>query len=255
MINLADAKRKVLVTGGASGIGQDIGALLHSQGWQVHLVDLNSDLLLKARETIGLSQDQIHVADVSDEGAINAIVERIVTDGPIAALVNSAGVAIDKPLIETEVTDFKRMIDINLIGTFVATRAAARHWIRSDLPGAVVNISSVSGIMGSRGRSAYGASKGAINQLTRILATELGPKKIRVNTVAPGAIDTPLSRAVHTEDVRNQWNERIPMARYGTVREVASTVAFLISDEASYVNGQLLAVDGGFCTAGLMVTS
>lgn len=246
-------KKKVVITGGASGIGLDIAALLLARGWEVHLIDLKSDNLKQACDHLELPHDNAHIADVSEEAAITAIFDSITAGGPLAALVNSAGIGADKLMVDTEVADFRRMFDVNLIGTFLPARAAARHWLASGLPGAIVNVSSVSGIMGSKGRSAYGASKAAVNQFTRILATELGPKGIRVNAVAPGAIDTPLSRAVHTDDVRRQWEVRIPLARYGTVREIAGTVAFLISDEASYVNGQILAVDGGFSSAGLMV--
>ncbi|ACI59469.1 short-chain dehydrogenase/reductase SDR (plasmid) [Rhizobium leguminosarum bv. trifolii WSM2304] len=246
-------KKKVVVTGGASGIGMDIAALLLSRDWEVHLIDLKLENLQLACDILGLSHGNAHVADVSDEQAIGTIFETLTRTGPLSALVNSAGIGVDKLVVDTDVADFRRMFDVNLVGTFLPARAAARHWLASGLPGAIVNVSSVSGILGSKGRGAYGASKAAVNQLTRIFATELGPKGIRVNAVAPGAIETPLSRAVHTEDVRRQWKVRIPLARYGSVREIAVTVAFLISDEASYINGQILAVDGGFSSAGLMV--
>ncbi|TJW38631.1 MAG: SDR family oxidoreductase, partial [Mesorhizobium sp.] len=148
--------------------------------------------------------------------------------------------------------DFRRIVDVNLTGTFIVSRAAARYWLERKLPGAIVNITSVSGLCGSKGRSAYGASKGGQNLLTLVMANELGVDGIRVNAVAPGPIETPLTQAVHTEDVRRQWLDRVPQRRYGTPREIAGAVAFLISDDASYINGQVLAVDGGFIHAGLV---
>lgn len=244
--------KSVVVTGGASGIGLDIVEVLSSRNWLVHIVDLNVQALEQACHGLGIPAERAHVANVADEAKMEAVVAKVDAEAPLGAMVNSAGIAMDKPAVDTSVEEFRRIVDINLTGTFICARAAARHWLARRTPGAIVNISSVSGIIGSKGRSAYGPSKAAVNHLTKILATELGRENIRVNAVAPGAIDTPLARAAHTVDVRRQWHERIPQARYGTVREIANVVAFLISDEASYINGQVLAVDGGFVSAGLM---
>jgi 3-oxoacyl-[acyl-carrier protein] reductase len=246
------AKNKcAVITGGASGIGLETAVVLKEQGWTVYLLDRNADALADACKELGVDGKHAIACSVTDEAEIDAAIAGIAASGNLTAVVNSAGIGMDKPAVDTSVEEFRRIVDINLTGTFIVARAAARHWIATETPGAIVNISSVSGMIGNKGRSAYGSSKGAVNMLTAILATELGQQNIRVNAVAPGAVDTPLSRAVHTEDVRAQWHERIPQRRYGTAREIASTVAFLVSDEASYINGQVIAVDGGFVTSGL----
>ena len=248
---MSNRSKSVLITGGASGIGLDIATLLHERNWKVYLIDRNADALADACEALSINPSQAIACSVTDENAIQSAIATAASDVPLAAIVNSAGIAMDRPAVDTSVVDFRRILDVNLTGTFIVCREAARHWLAGSMPGAIVNISSVSGLIGSKGRAAYGSSKGAVNLLTYILATELGHNGIRVNAIAPGAIDTPLSRAVHTDDVRAQWHERIPQHRYGTSREIATSVAFLISDDASYVNGQVLAVDGGFVNSGL----
>lgn len=248
---MRDNEKSVVITGGASGIGFEVAALLSGKGWTVVLLDTNAEMLTIACETLSIDQSQGIVCSVTEETDVEVAVKTATRFGKLTAIVNSAGIGLDKPAVDTGVDEFRRIVDINLTGTFIVARAAARHWISTKSPGSIINISSVSGIVGSKGRSAYGSSKGAVNLLTYVLATELGQHDIRVNAVAPGAIDTPMSRAIHTADVRAQWHDRIPQRRYGTSREVASMVAFLVSDEASYINGQIIAVDGGFSHAGL----
>ncbi|MBS9722191.1 SDR family oxidoreductase [Tianweitania sp. BSSL-BM11] len=245
--------KSVVVTGGASGIGFDIAGVLHARGWQVHLLDLKRESLDAACDKLGIPHDRGHNANVVDEDAVDALLQSVAQHAQLGAVVNCAGIGQDTPAIDMTVEDFRRIIDVNLTGTFIVARAAARYWLANTLPGAIVNIGSVSGLTGNKGRASYGSSKAAVSHLTRILCTEWGSDNIRINTVAPGAVNTPLTDLHHTPDVRQQWHERIPQKRYGTTREIANAVAFLISDEASYINGQTLAVDGGFTTAGLMV--
>lgn len=241
----------VAITGGASGIGLASARLLLARGFSPWLLDLEPQMLADACSELGISADCGFVCDVVDEMSVAGAIGKIAQAGQLVGVVNSAGIGMDRLAVETSVEDFCRILDVNLTGAFIVSRAAARHWLERGAGGSIVNISSISGLRGNRGRTAYGASKGGVNTMTMVMANELGPKGIRVNAVAPGPIDTPLSRAVHTEDVRAQWHKRVPMRRYGTTGEIAGTVAFLMSEDGGYVNGQVISVDGGFVTAGL----
>jgi NAD(P)-dependent dehydrogenase (short-subunit alcohol dehydrogenase family) len=248
------AGKTALVTGGASGIGLATAAILIDQGWKVVGMDRDPAALAKAEEQLAAHAGRFRLVqgDVTDEAAM----ERLVTDterdfGRVKGLVTSAGIGRDVPFLETTAEMFRTIHEVNVIGTFVVARAAAKA-MRASGGGAIVTIASVSGLTGNIGRTAYGSSKGAVVNLTRVMAVELARFRIRVNSVAPGPIETPLVAAVHTAAIREQWNEKVLLERYGTPAEIGEAVAFLLDEKrSSYVTGQILAVDGGFVACGL----
>ena len=164
------------------------------------------------------------------------------------------GIAVFKPLLDTTFDEWSRVLAINLNGPFLCTQACAPVMLKGG-GGAVVNIASISGLRASTLRVAYGTSKAAVIHLTRQQAVELGDRGIRVNCVAPGPVDTAMAALVHSADIRTSYHDAIPLNRYGTVHEIAHAVAFLCSDAASYINGQTLAVDGGFEATGVGLPS
>ena len=193
--------------------------------------------------------------DVSEPKQVKAAIAKVFRRfRRIDALVNNAGVALFKPILKTTAKEWSRVLDVNLSGPFFCTQACAPIMLKNG-GGAVVNITSISGLRASSLRVAYGTSKAALDHLTKQQAAELGNLGIRVNAVAPGPVDTAMARKVHTADIRADYHDAIPLNRYGTEEEIAQAVAFLCSDAASYINGQTLAVDGGFDAAGIGLPS
>jgi NAD(P)-dependent dehydrogenase (short-subunit alcohol dehydrogenase family) len=166
------------------------------------------------------------------------------------ALVNNAGIAVFKPLLETTLDDWQRTLAVNLTGAFLCVQAAAPQ-MREAGGGAIVNVTSISGFRASTLRVAYGTSKAALAHLTKQQAAELAALGIRVNAVAPGPVDTAMAKAVHTPAIRADYHDAIPLNRYGLEEELAEAIVFLCSERASYITGQTLAVDGGFESTGI----
>jgi NAD(P)-dependent dehydrogenase (short-subunit alcohol dehydrogenase family) len=247
------ASQKVaLVTGAARGIGLAVAKRFLAEGWRVALLDIEGQLLRDA--VAGLASPDSTMAlscDVSDATAVTGALAEIERRfGRLDALVNNAGIAVFAPLLETSDDDWKRVLEVNLTGPFFCTKAAA-PLMREHGGGAIVNITSISAVRASTLRSAYGTSKAGLAHLTKQLAVELAALGIRVNGVAPGPVETAMAKAVHTPEIRADYHDAIPLNRYGLEEELAEAVFFLCSDRASYITGQILAVDGGFDAAGI----
>jgi NAD(P)-dependent dehydrogenase (short-subunit alcohol dehydrogenase family) len=250
---MSSSPQKVaLVTGAARGIGLAVAKRFLADGWRVALLDIEHELLRGA--VAGLASPEVTVAlhcDVSDASAVTGALAEIERRfGRLDALVNNAGIAVFAPLLETANQDWNRILAVNLTGPFLCTKAAA-PLMREQGGGAIVNITSISAVRASTLRSAYGTSKAGLAHLTKQLAVELASLGIRVNGVAPGPVETAMAKAVHTPEIRADYHDAIPLNRYGLEEELAEAVFFLCSDRASYITGQILAVDGGFDAAGI----
>jgi 3-oxoacyl-[acyl-carrier protein] reductase len=244
--------RVAVVTGAGAGIGRGIALRLAAEGAIVVATDVQLDRVADARrqlleisgQAIGLELDVTsaqQVAQVYDE-----IVQRF---GRIDIQVSNAGVAERTPFLSTSVEQFERVLRVNLTGVFLTGQAAAQAMARAG-SGRIVNISSVSGQAGGIGRAAYGSSKAGIINLTQTMAMELAPHGILVNAVAPGP--TQVERTAHAPAQRQAFLGRMALKRYGTPAEVAAAVSFLCSDDAGFVTGHVLNVDGGFAAAGVL---
>ncbi len=242
------AGKAVIVTGGSRGIGRAIVELLAAEGAAVTF--LFRDDRAAAEQTVAQERARGHnifseQADVRDAGACAAVVERVVQrHGRVDVLVNNSAVIRDNLLPWLEPADVSEVLETNVTGVFNITRAVVPHMI-TRRSGKIINISSVAGEMAGRGQTNYAASKGAINAFTRALAVELAPRKITVNAVAPGIIETGMSEQIRAR-ANDEARSRILLRRFGTPLEVAYAVVFLASRFADYVTGQIIYVDGGF---------
>jgi glucose 1-dehydrogenase len=249
--------KNVLVTGGSSGIGQAIAVRFAEYGANVAIN------YLRQPEEAAETEEQVQscVAKVKREGVRDVLVQgdvsneddvvRMVADaveglGGVDVLVNNAGIQISRPTEELSSEQFDRVLAVNLRGAFLCAREAIRHFLAEEKPGSIVNISSVHQLIPKPGYLGYSASKGGMQNLTRTLALEYAGRGIRVNGVGPGATVTPINRAwIDDPEKRRQVEEHIPMQRAGDADEMAGVTAFLASDDAAYITGQTIFVDGG----------
>ena len=237
-----------LVTGAARGIGLATTNRFLEEGWKVIMIDWDGDELRKVSKP--LVNAFAITADISKEGDVKTFMTEVDENfGQLDAVVNNAGVADFGPIEETTFERWRAVMETNLDGTFLVTQEATR--LLKTKGGAIVNIASISGLRGSTLRTAYGTSKAAVIQLTLQQAVELGEHGIRVNAICPGPVRTKLAMAVHTQDIIDAYHDAIPLNRYGNEDEIANAIFFLCSEQASFITGQVLAVDGGFEAAGV----
>ena len=240
-------KQVVLVTGGSRGIGKSIALKYAENGYNIviNYVSENTDVkeLKKEFEKYGV-ECLIVKADVSKAEEVKNVVKQAIEKfEKIDVLVNNAGITRDALLMRMKEEDFDKVIEVNLRGTFLVTKAVTPYMMKKR-NGRIINLSSVVGVTGNAGQSNYSASKAGIIGFTKSVAKELASRNIRVNAVAPGFIDTDMT-SILSDDVKASINAQIPIKRMGTAREIANVVYFLGSEESSYITGQVINIDGG----------
>jgi len=232
-----------IVTGGARGIGHTIATELLKCGATV----VAADVLTGTPASFDGRTAEAATMDVTDAASVETVVTDVLArHGHVDILVNNAGITRDQLLMRMKREEWDKVIAVNLTGTFICTQAVLRPMMRQK-SGRIISISSVVGQMGNAGQSNYAASKAGIIGLSKSLAREVASRQVTVNVVAPGLIDTDMTKAL-TEDTRKAWLSAVPLDRFGTPEDVASAVCFLASPEASYITGQVLAVNGGMYT-------
>ena len=239
--------KTVFVTGGSRGIGKEVALEFAENGYNVvinyvssktNVEELKSEFESKGVKTL------IMQADVTDKEAIDEVVKKAIEEfGSIDVLVNNAGITRDNLLMRMSEEEFDKVIEINLKGTYIVTKAVTKYMMKKR-KGSIINLSSVVGVAGNAGQCNYSASKAGIIGFTKSVAKELASRNIRSNAVAPGFIETDMT-AVLSDEVKESIHNQIPLKRMGTAKEVANLIYFLGSEESSYITGQVINVDGG----------
>ena len=242
-----------IVTGAARGIGAEIAKKLAKEGADVAICDLKAEWCeetVKAVEALGVKAKGYGV-NVAASAEVDACVKAVIADfGKVDVMVNNAGITKDGLLMRMSDDDWDAVINVNLKGTFLFTRAVSRPMMKNkaadgtQLGGSIINIASVVGLIGNAGQANYTASKGGVIALTKTTAKELGSRNTRCNAVAPGFIQSKMTENL-PEEVKKSCMDSIPLKRFGTAEDIAKAVAWLAGDEASYVTGQVISVNGG----------
>ncbi len=248
-------QKVAVITGGARGIGFAIAQRFYQENYHIVILDNNQEALSTCQDNLkSEARYSFYLCDVSKESEVKATFESIISIfSHIHALVNNAGVAIFKQAEQVTFEDWTTVMNTNLNGTFLCSQACLPALRNAQ--GSIVNIASISGLRASTLRIAYGTSKAAIIHLTKQQAVEYGNMGVRANAVAPGPVETDMAKLVHSADIRTSYADAIPLARYGSTSEIANAVYFLCSKQATYINGQVLAADGGFDAAGVGLPS
>jgi len=230
-------QRSMIVTGAAHGLGAWIARAAAADGYRVAALDVES---MPKDASLDISPYQASVSDPDD-------VEAVIDDfGVPDVVVNNAGIVRFGPLAELDVADFRAVLDVNLVGTFIVASAVAKRWIAGQRPGCIVNITSMNGVAAGPNAGAYGASKAGVALLTMQMALEWGSNGIRVNAIAPGLIDAGMSLPIYAdEETRTARESKVPLGRLGDASDISDVVLFLASERASYIHGQNIVVDGG----------
>jgi len=239
-------KRLAVVTGAARGIGRAIVLELLKQGRVVAGLDINAEQLGELENVVKEASFTVitKCVDITDTAKFTETLESLASEyGGIGILVNNAGITRDGLIMRMSDEDFDNVIDVNLRAAFVATRTAVKSMVRNKF-GRIISLSSVSGVMGNAGQSNYAASKAGLIGLTKSVAREVAKKNITANCVAPGFIVTEMTDKL-PQPIKDAAKQMIPLRRFGSVDDVAKAVAFLASDQAAYITGQVLCVDGG----------
>jgi len=241
--------KRIIVTGGASGIGAATVARFLEEGAEVVVFDRDREAGESLiNEMPGLAR--VVLCDVSDLAQVqNAVREAIGVMGGIDVLINNAGISIRHDFLDITREEWEKVIGVNLNGVFFVAQTVARHMMEKD-GGVILNTASTNGIVGYRYYSDYNASKAGVIELTKSMALEFAPR-IRVNAIAPGYILTPMQRAEYTDEMLEEVNRKLPLKRHGAPEEVAALFAFLASQEAEYITGQVYVMDGGEIAGGL----
>jgi 3-oxoacyl-[acyl-carrier protein] reductase len=238
--------KTAFVTGGARGIGREISLLFAKEGADIAICDVNAEVLSSTQKEIeSLGRNVVTGAvDVTKSGEVDGFVQKILDKfKKIDILVNNAGITRDGLLVRMSESDWDLVLAVNLKGAFNCTKAVSKIMMKQH-DGRIVNMASIIGIMGNAGQANYAASKGGLIAFTKTVAKELASRNVRANAIAPGFIQTDMTAKL-SDDVKGEMLKFVPLGKFGTVQDVANLALFLVSDESSYITGQVIQVDGG----------